>query len=175
VIDISNALKIEGWMTPEELRWLATQASRCQSIVEVGSYAGRSTRALADNCPGKVTAVDTWAPGPWTKDIDWMTDDLASQYERFRANMSPHIAEGKVVPVRESSVNAANSATVAYDMIFIDGAHDYASVKKDILVWGALTRGLLCGHDYDHPGVKQAVTELVPNHENPVGTIWVRV
>jgi len=174
MIDISRALTIFGWMSEAELRWLAEQASRCQSIVEIGSYAGRSTRALADNCPGRVYAVDIWSIGPWAKDIDWMTEEKADQYEKFRANMAPHIADGKIVPLRRSSLNVAQifAANGSFDMVFIDGAHDYESVRKDILAWGSMTK-LLCGHDYDHPGVKQAVTELVPDHTVVEGTtIW---
>jgi predicted O-methyltransferase YrrM len=46
-------------MADDELLWLARVARGCQRIVEVGSYQGRSTRALADHCPGVVFCVDT--------------------------------------------------------------------------------------------------------------------
>lgn len=173
MIDISHALTISGWMSEPELEWLAEQASRCQRIVEIGSYAGRSTRALADNCPGIVYAVDIWAMGPWARDIDWMTEEKADQYEKFRANMSPYIETGKVIPIQATSLAAAARVTQLFDMIFIDGAHDYESVLDDILAWAPKTSDILCGHDYDHEGVKFAVNYLVPNHTNPVGTIWM--
>jgi hypothetical protein len=52
----------------------------------------------------------------------------------------------------------------AADVVFIDGSHDYQSVKRDIALWRTRVRpagGRLCGHDYDDnwPGVKQAVDE----------------
>ena len=64
-------------------------------------------------------------------------------------------------------------------MIFIDAGHSYEEVKQDILAWRPLLRegGILCGHDLYkdgpyHPGVKQAVDELIVNY-TVTGTIWV--
>jgi len=58
-LDLARARAITGWMADDELLWLARVARGCQRIVEVGSYQGRSTRALADHCPGVVFCVDT--------------------------------------------------------------------------------------------------------------------
>lgn len=179
MIDITHALTIPGWMTETELQWLAEQASQHRRIVEIGSYEGRSTRALADNTPGVVYAVDIWADGDWAKEIDWMPDHLKKHdiYKSFQNNLVDAILYGKVVPVPATSMEAALRFAVGQDMmdmVFIDGAHDYESVTADILAWAPLTTDLLCGHDYDHPGVRQAVTELLPNHTTIEGTtIWV--
>jgi len=70
--------------------------------------------------------------------------------------------------LRRSSVDAA--ATVAngfFDFVYIDAAHDYASVHADIEAWARTVRpgGLLAGHDYTpaHAGVMQAVDEFTSN------------
>src|ERR1017187_3971395 len=60
-MQLTRARTIFGWMLDNELQWLAEQASTHRNILEVGSFMGRSTRALADNTLGTVTAVDTWA------------------------------------------------------------------------------------------------------------------
>jgi len=61
-VNIEKALQIPGWMSIRELIWLASTAKDCLSIVEFGSFQGRSTCALADNSPDncKIYAVDPW-------------------------------------------------------------------------------------------------------------------
>ena len=53
------------------------------------------------------------------------------------------------------------------DLIIIDAAHDYESVKRDIVAWKPHVAGFFFMHDYDatqapnhYPGVKQACDEL---------------
>ena len=53
MVDISHAINIPGWMSVEELTYLAEAASKSNIIVEVGSWKGRSTIALAANTPVK--------------------------------------------------------------------------------------------------------------------------
>lgn len=57
------------------------------------------------------------------------------------------------------------------DFVFIDGAHDYESVKQDIASWTPKVRkgGIVSGHDYyqgksGRMGVIQAVDEYVKEH-----------
>jgi hypothetical protein len=57
----TKAQSIFGWMPDRELDWLSKQAAVYTNIVEIGSFMGRSTRALAEATRGTVTAVDTWA------------------------------------------------------------------------------------------------------------------
>ena len=53
---------IKGWMSKEELQWLHNQSLKMNSIVEIGSWYGRSTHALVSGCNGNVYAIDTWSP-----------------------------------------------------------------------------------------------------------------
>jgi hypothetical protein len=66
-----------------------------------------------------------------------------------------------------------------YDLIYIDGAHDYHNVKKDIINFLPKVKkgGYLTGHDYNSAdyGVIQAVNELFPqsNIEVFADSSWV--
>src|SRR5215467_5967892 len=57
---LDRANNIDGWMSGPELQFLAEMASKYNHILEVGSYKGRSTRALADNTKGQVVCCDPW-------------------------------------------------------------------------------------------------------------------
>jgi predicted O-methyltransferase YrrM len=50
--------KIQGWMSETELLWLFNTAKEMNSVVEIGSWKGRSTHALLSGCKGTVYAVD---------------------------------------------------------------------------------------------------------------------
>jgi hypothetical protein len=162
-IDIKRALEIPGYMDARDLQWLAQRASTRKRIVEVGSYQGRSTRAMAHNTTGTVWAVDTWEctgelaslrnerPGDWV-------------YESFLSNMRGLL---NVVPIRMTSLEASRHFArlgQKFDMVFIDASHDCQSVKQDIEVWKPLLEpgGLLGGHDKNWVEVNKAVNECLP-------------
>lgn len=167
-MSLEKAKAIFGWMPESELEWLRQQAAIHKSIVEVGSFMGRSTRALADNTRGTVTAVDTWAGSDEEehrkllegKPKDWL-------FEEFQRNMA---GCKNVFPLQRFSVDAANALRGhLFDFIFLDASHDYANIKADILAWRPLLApwGLFSGHDYQTgaPGVIQAVDELLLNRK----------
>jgi methyltransferase family protein len=171
---IENALKIEGWMSETELRWLAETAEMCETIVEFGSHCGRSTRALADNCMGVTHAVDPWT-GEYYNDDGSRAEFLGgSRLEDFKHNLQDLIPIGRVEYHKMKSTEF--KLGVLADLVFIDGSHLYEDVKSDIAHAKTLVKkgGILAGHDYNDagwPGVKRAVDEIfgvVPF----VGSIW---
>ena len=168
---IGKALAIDGWMTEAELLWLAEQAKTHSVIVEIGSYIGRSTRALGDNTSGVVYAVDNFY-GPL--DIVYDTEERYLIYPLFKKHLKDLLDAGRVVPIVAD--HSKVELDVVPDMVFIDGDHRYENVKADILKWREKLSpgGLLCGHDGGEAGVSEAVIEITGNLHIVEGTsIWL--
>lgn len=145
-----------------------------KTFVELGCKEGRTTGHVLKTVPGsRVIAIDPWCAMPGQKGVkggetyeEW---DFAKIEATFWENVGEH--KDRCTMLRMTSEEAAMCPAIAYgrgaikdvDCIFIDAAHDYANVKKDIRLWWPLIRegGMLVGHDYNHkwPGVERAVAE----------------
>lgn len=188
-VSLTRALAIPGWMRQHELHWLADVASDARVIIEIGTWKGRSTRALGDHCPGVVYAVDGYLDP--LEDTDQTNQELrtrgpAAIAADAAANLRDLIEAGRVVLVRGRSTEAAARIAVRLghqplaDLVFIDADHTYEGCKADIRAYQSLVapkRGILAGHDYGekaHPGVKQAVDELFGALvQRGPGSIWM--
>ncbi len=155
---------IKGWMSVEELDFLYDAALEMKSIVELGSYLGRSTVALAEGCKGGIFAVDHWN---WTEGLGLEMD--GTEYEQFKENTK----DFNNIIVLKVTTQEASKHFAKVDMVFIDADHRYEAVKQDIETWLPRTHILLCGHDYDEEGVKKAVDELI-DIDSVVGSIWYK-
>lgn len=158
---------IGGWMSPGERNWLYERAKEMRSIVEVGSWKGRSTYALLSGCPGTVYAVDTWKGSPDEINSSHKEATQHDIYDDFIKNVG-HFRN--LVAVRKDSVEASKEIPTV-DMVFIDGCHQYDAVKHDIAAWLPKTVKLICGHDKNQAGVPAAVKEAFGDTES-VETIW---
>ena len=149
---VKEASTIQGWMHLDELKWLHETAKKMDSIVEIGSWKGRSTYALLSGCKGEVYAVDPFPGDPFPP-------NPGSTYGEFIKNVGGfsnlNIFKGT------SEAAAADGLPPQVDMVFIDGAHDYGSVLKDLKLWTPRARRLICGHDLSDswPGVEKALSE----------------
>lgn len=170
---VEKALGIGGWMSEVELSWLSDMAEKRMAIVELGSFRGRSTKALAMSTPGTIYAIDHFGSGP-TNGLD-IPPDL---HEAFMSNLWSEIVRGRVVTMRMDTIRAASllsSVGFMADMVFIDADHQYESVSKEIDAYLPLVSkgGVISGHDYSAgwPGVVKAVDERFPNRKT-VDAIW---
>jgi|GEM_PF-1697241 len=162
-------LHIEGWMRFSELVWLFTAAQKVESVVEIGSWKGRSTYALLSGCLGPVYAVDHWLGSDAERNYQHKLADVVDIHAEFIANVGhfPNLVERRM-----SSAEAAGTINAA-DLVFIDSGHEYDEVFADINVWRPKATKILCGHDYDWSGVKRAVDDCFGNAVcNPAGNIW---
>ena len=170
---------IDGYMPSHELDLLKEFAKDHSKILEIGSWHGKSTRALAENTKGVVYAVDTWYGSdnePQNHGSAYLLKGDHAIMEFYRNNFDL-ISSGKIMPIRMHSANACDTLKklgVKFDMVFIDGDHTYEGCKSDIVNTKDLMEegALVCGHDYAAwVGVKQAVDELLPEVK-VTHTIW---
>lgn len=180
--NLDAADKIQGWCSVPEMAWLQSQAASRMCILEIGSWKGRSSRAIADGLQNgavlycldtfKGSEDETHGNGE-NAHAEAETVDI---YAAFCENVADKIASGAVVPIKGDSRQVL--LDTSFDMVFIDGCHSYEQTKHDILKWREHLKrgGLLCGHDYDsyptHKGVIQAVDELYPDADKPCDRIW---
>ena len=141
-------------------------------FIEVGVWKGRSASYMGveinnsgknikfdcvDVFSGSSEHLDSSSPffnQELLKDNDWL-------YNEFLKNTEPikHI----VTPIKQLSWLAAELyEDHSVDFVFIDAAHDYESVKKDLKAWFPKIKkgGVLAGHDYLYWEVIDAVNEF---------------
>ena len=160
---------IEGWMSTKEIRFLYDTAKEMDSIVELGSWCGRSTHALASGCKGTVYAVDHWNGSDGDP-----TQEIARQNDMFKI-FSNNMRDFSNVKVRRGFAHDISTEFDSVDMVFIDAGHLYQECKRDIEDWLPKTRKLLCGHDYySFAGVNRAVDEMFGKPDGVCETIWYK-
>jgi predicted O-methyltransferase YrrM len=150
---------VEGWMTPAQAQLLWERASKTRpgtSIIEIGSHHGKSTVLLAAasrpaGC--RVVAVDPfddprWGGGP-------------ESAVAFAGTLRAAGVHDDVDVVR--GISASASATwdgPSADLVYVDGAHDLASVLQDIDGWDPHLNegGWMLFHDaFSSHGVTRAI------------------
>lgn len=159
----------EEWFTyPELYTYIVNKFPTNSHFVEVGTWKGMSAAYMAVEIINsgkniKFDCVDTWDFVPSQTEIPLhMFDNL---YEVFLKNIEP--VKHQINPVKALSWDgAAFYKDNSLDFIFIDAAHDYESVKKDINAWYPKVKkeGIIGGHDYTWcDDVRRAVNEFFKN------------
>jgi hypothetical protein len=160
---------VEGWLSRPEAEALArcvgaAPGDRAPDMVEVGSYKGRSTLAIALtvsalDLPMRLIAVDPHE--------GYRYGDGSDTYSELRSNLGCNQVDSVVTILRSSGAEAPVSGPFSFALI--DGLHDEESVRADhehispLLVQG----GLLAFHDYfeHYPGILALVGELMRSGE----------
>ena len=164
-----------GGTNDKECEWLQNVAKDMNSIVEIGSYMGRSTVALLSGISSTNTlyAVDPFDTSPTGIYAALQDSNYATVYSTFLEN-TKDFKNLKVI--RDTSRNAAMKLqNEIFDMIFIDGEHSYNAVLEDINLWLPKTKKILCGHDYNkhYDSVVKAVDKILSGVE-VYESIWIK-
>ncbi|MFN3254233.1 MAG: class I SAM-dependent methyltransferase [Ilumatobacter sp.] len=166
VATMAAVADVDGWMSPGQGATLFDAASRCPdggTIVEIGSFRGRSTIVLAQAAASNVRifAIDPHAGndrGP--QEIDGFVDEAADDHAVFLANLERAGVADRVTHVRAFSDDAHDRIDGGIDVLYVDGAHRYGPALADIRSWGdrVLDGGTMLIHDsFSSIGVTGAI------------------
>jgi predicted O-methyltransferase YrrM len=156
---------VEGWLTAAEGELLFSLAAACPprgTIVEIGSWKGKSTTWLAEGA-GLASGIRVFAVDPHEP---YLADRQADSLRDFRDNIERLGLTARVIPIVARSQEAAASFDRPIDLLFIDGDHEEGPVEADVAVWLPKVRagGWVALHDVrnrEWPGVSRALSRLL--------------
>jgi predicted O-methyltransferase YrrM len=152
---------IEGWLTRDQAAVLFDSVRSLapgSTVVEIGSHQGRSTVVLASALPegGRVLAVDPFPAG-------WRYGGPDT-----RARLEEHLAAAEVGDRVEVVATTSRAARTSYRggvaLVYVDGRHDYWTVRDD-LRWAdrVPAGGTVLVHDaFSSLGVTLALLRTTP-------------
>ena len=171
---------IKGWFDFPSIYDEAIKKATDKSIlVEVGVAYGKSINYLASKAKEAGKAPQIFA-------VDLFKGTIGERAGTYSKNMFDNFVQnvhacGNNDLIRTHVMDSAEAANEfkdgTCDLVFIDAAHDYASVKRDLIAWMPKVKkgGIFAGHDIDARGVHRAVTEVlgIGNFEI-IGRSWVK-
>lgn len=147
----------------------AAQVQPPDSIVEVGSYTGKSTCYLATAMqPGvRMFAVDAWDT---LQEMGWAEDERhgysdPDTYAEFRDNLVRFGVASKVRVTRADSRVAARrlrNSVRPIGLFWLDGDHRVAGVRADLNAWVPLMNDetIVLFDDYYYGGVSSSLADV---------------
>ncbi len=161
--------KIPGWLSRREgrlLYYFSSLLGHKGSVVEIGSFAGKSTAflalALKETGASHVFSIDphlgqTHADSPRVKSKE--------TFGRFKKNLKNLGLEKRVVILRKTSEEANRGWTKPIAVLNVDGLHEYEFAREDLRLWlpHLIPGGAVICHDAfsPYPEVFAAVREMV--------------
>lgn len=164
---------IAGWLFEDEVELLIritalglSAGSGSEALIEVGSYCGRSTCAIASvikalNATAKLYAIDPHQGHVGAQDLE--VEITEPTLDMLKKNLQRAGLEDQVVVIHAHSWEVAWDRPVSF--LFIDGLHDYENVARDFRQFEPwlMRGGFAAFHDYGgyYPGVTTFVDSLL--------------
>lgn len=157
--------EIPGWFDFEDVyRQAVRDAPDGATLVEVGCYRGKSlsfllVEAVNSGKSLRVFGVDHFRGG----EEQWMKEEASAEPIRDEclANCL-RVGHPRFELLEEPSTDAARRfADGSVWFVFVDGSHDYQSVRADLDAWTpkVVQGGRIAGHDWGCSGVTDAARE----------------
>ena len=161
---------VRGWLSHEE-GYALWELARGKRVLEIGSFCGKSTICLAQSAL-VVHAVD-WHRGDWAVG---QTDTLPEMWR----NLKKHgVQDRTIIHVGKTQDMEGLFQDGVFDLVFIDGAHDAASVAYDTnFALRVLTPdGVLSFHDWHEKPVRQGAEPLLPTgtRQQAGNLMWIHL
>lgn len=146
-------------------------------MVEVGCFKGHSVIYIASLAKQQARCVSIYAVDTFAGSPEHQKKGITDFYDEFLDNVVSCGVSNYIEPMKMTSEQASKCfADESLDFVFLDGAHDYESVKKDIEAWLPKVKvgGVLAGHDFcmQWPGVIKAVDEKFSTFEKLSKSVW---
>lgn len=158
---------IEGFLSDDEAYALYTLARSCSGkgkIVEIGSWKGKSTICLGHGSMAG-NAVTIYAVDPHIGSQEHQKGAPVWTFDEFKKNIQKAGLDQVVVALVKASEEASREFHESIEMLFIDGAHDYDSVKRDFELWTpkVIDGGYVVMHDVsdDWEGPWRVAREMI--------------
>ena len=128
-----------------------------QTWVEIGCFLGESTTIFS----GFPFVKRIYSVDPFEQPHPTVLEHAVERVNRIK----------KATLIKKTSYMYSKTVyDKTIDVVYIDGSHQFESVKEDLNIWNSKLKnnGLLCGHDYSKntkwDGVVKAVDEFMSEH-----------
>jgi predicted O-methyltransferase YrrM len=177
------SVDIQGWGHEDPVFRHLVDTVRPQTIIEVGTWKGASAIEMARvakdlDLAVEIICIDTWLGSPehFLKPDQPPGESLNMRhgyprlYDQFLANVLHEGHEDMIVPLAQTSENAAvilRKLGVLADLVYIDAAHEYEPVLADLeRYWPLLSArgGVLFGDDFHRSPVADAARDFTDTH-----------
>ena len=178
---------VEGWCDYRDLYSHIVKAlPENTQIVEIGSWQGQSAIHLCQRLQdiektASVHCVDTFkGEQNQPTHVKIVARHGGSIRHVFEDNIKAAKVDGMItIHEGDSAESAADFEDGTLDFVFIDAAHNYDSVIKDVAAWWPKLKptGIFAGHDYPWHEVKKAVDEHAAANGYTVASVgrcWIK-
>ena len=143
------------------------------TIAEIGVFMGDFSMKIIEHCrPSRFYMVDRWIGRGYSGDKDGKNIVRVTLDKIYEDHIIPNFGRDERNTIcRESSDDFFSKMEPdSLDAVYIDAAHNYRAVKKDLENSRMTVKagGIIMGHDYQKeamPGVYRAVNEFVEKHD----------
>jgi predicted O-methyltransferase YrrM len=173
--------EIFGWFNFDDIYTDAiNNAKNGSNFLEIGCFFGKSTEFLCRKIKESGKDINVYVVDVFLTEYPLYVEILQgrSMLDIFKDNLYEHNDILKIYQGRSCDLHK-NFEDSFFDMIFIDGDHDYIGVKNDLINYFPKLKkgGIFAGHDYTEDcGVPIAVDEFSTENNlkiNVSRTSWI--